>query len=199
MNPKGEIFAIEEPKFLKDRSPEDEQHMVSNGKRRRIQAYCDACLDNPNKECRECGCRVCAGKEDEHNLLLCDECNSAYHLSCLNPPLTSIPEEDYWYCPECKNDENEIVKVNYHLIILYFVIFIKFINHYFLKAGDKLKQTKKKTNENNSSKRDWGKGMACVGRTKECSIVPPNHRGPIPGVEVGMCWMYRVQVNEIFK
>lgn len=199
VNPKGEIFAIEEPKFLTDRSPEDEQHMVSSGKRRRIQAYCDACLDNPNKECRECGCRVCAGKEDEHNLLLCDECNSAYHLSCLNPPLTSIPEEDYWYCPECKNDENEIVKVNYHLIILYFVIFIKFINHYFLKAGDKLKQTKKKTNENNSSKRDWGKGMACVGRTKECSIVPPNHRGPIPGVEVGMCWMYRVQVIEIFK
>ncbi|XP_060827940.1 E3 ubiquitin-protein ligase UHRF1-like [Bombus pascuorum] len=174
VNPKGEIFAIEEPKFLKDRSPEDEQHMVSSGKRRRIQAYCDACLDNPNKECRECGCRVCAGKEDEHNLLLCDECNSAYHLSCLNPPLTSIPEEDYWYCPECKNDENEIVK-----------------------AGDKLKQTKKKTNENNSNKRDWGKGMACVGRTKECSIVPPNHRGPIPGVEVGMCWMYRVQVSEV--
>ncbi|XP_076763687.1 ubiquitin-like with PHD and ring finger domains 1 [Xylocopa sonorina] len=174
VNPKGEIFAIEEPKLLKDRTPEDEQHMISNGKRRRVQASCDACLDNPRKKCKECGCRICAGKEDEHNLLLCDECNYAYHLNCLNPPLTSIPEEDYWYCPECKNDENEIVK-----------------------AGDKLKQTKKKTNENNNSKRDWGKGMACVGRTKECSIVPPNHRGPIPGVEVGMCWMYRVQVSEV--
>ncbi|XP_012145319.1 ubiquitin-like with PHD and ring finger domains 1 [Megachile rotundata] len=174
VNPKGEIFAIEQPKLLKDRTEDDERHMTSNGKRRRVQANCDACLDNPHKKCRECGCRVCAGKEDEHNLLLCDECNFAYHLRCLNPPLTSIPEEDYWYCPECKNDENEIVK-----------------------AGDKLKQTKKKTNENSNSKRDWGKGMACVGRTKECSIVPPNHRGPIPGVEVGMCWMYRVQVSEV--
>ncbi|KZC11835.1 E3 ubiquitin-protein ligase UHRF1 [Dufourea novaeangliae] len=154
VNPKGEIFVIEEPKLLKERTPEDEQQMISNGKRRRVQATCNACL------------------EDEHNLLLCDECNSAYHLRCLNPPLTSIPEEDYWYCPECKNDENEI-------------------------AGDKLKQTKKKKTENSSSKRDWGKGMACVGRTKECSIVPPNHRGPIPGVEVGMCWMYRVQVSEV--
>lgn len=38
--------------------------------------------------------------------------------------------------------------------------------------------------------------MACVGRTKECSIVPPNHRGPIPGVEVGMRWMFRVQVDK---
>ncbi|KOC67234.1 E3 ubiquitin-protein ligase UHRF1 [Habropoda laboriosa] len=174
VNPKGEIFAIEEPILLKERTLEDEQHMVSSGKRRRVQANCEACLDNPRKKCKECGCRICAGKEDEHNLLLCDECNSAYHLRCLNPPLTSIPEEDYWYCPECKNDENEIVK-----------------------AGDKLKQTKKITKENSNSKRDWGKGMACVGRTKECSIVPPNHRGPIPGVEVGMCWMYRVQVSEV--
>ncbi|CAK9833449.1 E3 ubiquitin-protein ligase UHRF1 [Anthophora retusa] len=174
VNPKGEIFAIEEPKLLKERTPEDEQHMVSDGKRRRVQANCEACLDNPRKKCKECGCRICAGKEDEHNLLLCDECNSAYHLRCLNPPLTSIPKEDYWYCPECKNDENEIVK-----------------------AGDKLKQTKKIANDNSNSKRDWGKGMACVGRTKECSIVPPNHRGPIPGVEVGMCWMYRVQVSEV--
>lgn len=174
VNPKGEIFAIEEPKLLTERTSEDEQHMISNGKRRRVQASCTVCSDDPRKKCKECGCRICAGKEDEHNLLLCDECNSAYHLGCLNPPLTSIPEEDYWYCPECKNDENEIVK-----------------------AGDKLKQTKKKTNENSNSKRDWGKGMACVGRTKECSIVPPNHRGPIPGVEVGMCWMYRVQVSEV--
>lgn len=174
VNPKGEIFAIEESKLLAERTLEDEQHMISNGKRRRVQANCNACLDNPHKKCRECGCRVCAGKEDEHNLLLCDECNNAYHLRCLNPPLTSIPEEDYWYCQECKNDENEIVK-----------------------AGDKLKQTKKKTNENSNSKRDWGKGMACVGRTKECSIVPSHHRGPIPGVEVGMCWIYRVQVSEV--
>lgn len=36
------------------------------------------------------------------------------------------------------------------------------------------------------STRDWDKGMACVSRTKKCSIVPPNHCGPIPGVEVGI-------------
>ena len=37
-------------------------------------------------------------------------------------------------------------------------------------------------------------GMACVGRTKICSIVPPNHFGPIPGVPVGSAWKFRVQV-----
>lgn len=38
--------------------------------------------------------------------------------------------------------------------------------------------------------------MACVGRTKECTIVPSNHYGPIPGVPVGTTWKFRVQVSE---
>lgn len=28
--------------------------------------------------------------------LLCDECNLAYHIYCLNPPLDKVPEEE-WY------------------------------------------------------------------------------------------------------
>ncbi|XP_072761128.1 E3 ubiquitin-protein ligase UHRF1 [Anoplolepis gracilipes] len=171
VNTKGEVYAIEAAKLLTERTKEDEKFMISTGKRRRVAANCRTCMDNPNKKCKECGCKVCAGKQDEHNLLLCDECNDAYHLGCLNPPLATIPDDDYWYCPECKNDENEIVK-----------------------AGDKLKESKKKSNKKLG--RDWGKGMACVGRTKICSLVPPNHRGSIPGIEVGMCWMFRLQVSE---
>ena len=45
-------------------------------------------------------------------------------------------------------------------------------------------------------KRDWGKGMATAGRTKICTIVPPTHFGPIPGIEVGMGWQYRMQCAE---
>lgn len=37
-------------------------------------------------------------------------------------------------------------------------------------------------------------GMACVGRTKQCTIVPSNHYGPIPGIPVGSLWKFRVQV-----
>ena len=36
--------------------------------------------------------------------------------------------------------------------------------------------------------------MACVGRTSICTIVPPNHFGPVPGVPVGSLWKFRVQV-----
>jgi E3 ubiquitin-protein ligase UHRF1 len=31
-------------------------------------------------------------------------------MKCLDPPLESIPDDD-WYCPDCKNDASEIVQV----------------------------------------------------------------------------------------
>lgn len=175
---KGEgIYAIEEPKLIADRSQGERAAMSMESTSRRIAAHCGSCLDNPRRNCKECGCRVCSRKHDAHLLLLCDECDCAYHTRCLDPPLESVPDAAEWYCPVCKNDENEIVK-----------------------AGDKLKQTKKKNSravgKTTDSTRDWGTGFACVGKTRECTIVPAHHRGPIPGVEVGMSWMYRMQAAE---
>ncbi|XP_063311181.1 E3 ubiquitin-protein ligase UHRF2 [Pelobates fuscus] len=137
---------------------------------------CKHCKADPETECRFCSCYLCGGKQDAHMQLLCDECNMAYHIYCLNPPLAKIPEDEDWYCPSCKNDSTEVVK-----------------------AGEKLKQSKKKAkmpSASTESQRDWGKGMACVGRTKECTIVPSNHYGPIPGIPVGAAWKFRVQVSE---
>lgn len=77
------------------------------------------------------------------------------------------------YCPECKNDKHEIIK-----------------------AGEKPKISKRKSKilsykttapSNSETKgRDRGQGMACVGRPKDCTIVPLNHFGPIPGVGSGL-------------
>ncbi|KAI1904808.1 hypothetical protein AGOR_G00009490 [Albula goreensis] len=137
---------------------------------------CKHCKADPDSECRFCSCCVCGGKQDAHMQLLCDECNMAFHIYCLNPPLATIPDDEDWYCPTCKNDTSEVVK-----------------------AGEKLKTSKKRAkmpSANTESQRDWGKGMACVGRTKECTIVPSNHYGPIPGIPVGTTWKFRVQVSE---
>ncbi|NWT18498.1 UHRF1 ligase, partial [Vireo altiloquus] len=162
-----EIYKIEEPGTA---SP------ISAGTpKRQSGPVCKACKDNPNKTCRVCACHICGGKQDPDKQLMCDECDMAFHIYCLNPPLSRIPEED-WYCPECRNDASEVVL-----------------------AGEKLKESKKKqkmASANSSSRRDWGKGMACVGRTKECTIVPSNHYGPIPGIPVGTMWKFRVQVSE---
>jgi len=128
---------------------------------------CDLCKKNSKRKCKQCGCRKCGGKDDEDNTIMCDECNGAYHIKCLG--MTSLPEEDEWFCPECKN-ENDIVC-----------------------AGGKAMKAKERKN---NSTRDWGRGQATEGRTKECTIVPKDHFGPIPGIEVGMCWQYRLQVSE---
>ncbi|XP_008829322.1 E3 ubiquitin-protein ligase UHRF2 isoform X2 [Nannospalax galili] len=165
----NEIFKIEKPgahpisfadgKFLRKNDPE-----------------CDLCGGNPDKKCHMCSCHKCGEKREPNMQLLCDECNMAYHIYCLSPPLDKIPEEEYWYCPSCKTDSSEVVK-----------------------AGERLKMSKKKAkmpSASTESRRDWGRGMACVGRTKECTIVPSNHYGPIPGIPVGSTWRFRVQVSE---
>ncbi|XP_027561980.1 E3 ubiquitin-protein ligase UHRF1 [Neopelma chrysocephalum] len=163
-----EIYKIEEPGSA---SP-----IPAGTPKRQSGPVCKACKDNPNKTCRVCACHICGGKQDPDKQLMCDECDMAFHIYCLNPPLSSIPDDEDWYCPECRNDASEVVL-----------------------AGERLKESKKKqkmASANSSSRRDWGKGMACVGRTKECTIVPSNHYGPIPGIPVGTMWKFRVQVSE---
>ncbi|XP_044151711.1 E3 ubiquitin-protein ligase UHRF1-like [Bufo gargarizans] len=137
---------------------------------------CKLCKDDPKTKCRMCACHVCGGKQDPEKQLLCDECDMAFHIFCLHPPLSALPDVDDWYCSDCRNDTSEVVL-----------------------AGEKLKESKKKAkmaSASSSSQRDWGKGMACVGRSRECTIVPSNHYGPIPGVPVGTMWKFRVQVSE---
>uniref|UniRef100_A0A3B3V608 E3 ubiquitin-protein ligase UHRF n=1 Tax=Poecilia latipinna TaxID=48699 RepID=A0A3B3V608_9TELE len=164
-----EIYQVEKP-GARPLSSADGQFKRKSG------PECKHCKADPDAECRFCSCCVCGGKQDAHMQLLCDECNMAFHIYCLNPPLATIPDDEDWYCPTCKNDTSEVVK-----------------------AGEKLKASKKKAkmpSATTESHRDWGKGMACVGRTKECTIVPSNHYGPIPGIPVGTTWKFRVQVSE---
>lgn len=69
-------------------------------------------------------------------IILCDECNNGFHMTCLSPPLMDVPEED-WYCPSCRRNPNDVI------------------------APGAAKQMKKASAK---SKRDWGRGMACVGK-----------------------------------
>ncbi|PAA54294.1 hypothetical protein BOX15_Mlig006972g1 [Macrostomum lignano] len=147
----------------------------SNKELRPTAVSCQHCRDKPDRPCRHCGCSVCAGKADQDRLLLCDECDKAFHTFCLTPALEAVPDDD-WYCSDCKRDTSQVVL-----------------------AGQKLKATKKAAAAAAAAaegKRDWGKGFACSGRTKTCTLVPTNHFGPVPSVEVGQSWMFRLQVSE---
>lgn len=70
-------------------------------------------------------------------IILCDECNTGYHLFCLEPALDKLPDED-WYCPNCRRNPEDVI------------------------APGKAKQLHKANRS--KTKRDWGRGMACVGK-----------------------------------
>ncbi|KAK3279661.1 hypothetical protein CYMTET_12460 [Cymbomonas tetramitiformis] len=46
-------------------------------------------------------CQVCKKADRPASILLCDDCNQGYHLGCLQPKLTRVPSEEFWYCPRC--------------------------------------------------------------------------------------------------
>ncbi|XP_044139844.1 tyrosine-protein kinase BAZ1B isoform X1 [Bufo gargarizans] len=60
----------------------------------------DACIkwDMSSENAR---CKVCRKKGEDDKLILCDECNKAFHLFCLRPVLLNIPDGE-WLCPACQ-------------------------------------------------------------------------------------------------
>ncbi|KAK7072938.1 hypothetical protein SK128_014055 [Halocaridina rubra] len=47
-------------------------------------------------------CTKCGHDDHPETILLCDTCDAGWHLSCLRPPLLSVPEGD-WLCPACEH------------------------------------------------------------------------------------------------
>ena len=48
----------------------------------------------------EVKCLSCGSGDSDEELLLCDSCESSYHIFCLDPPLHAVPPGD-WRCPTC--------------------------------------------------------------------------------------------------
>ncbi|CAG8441835.1 9445_t:CDS:1 [Acaulospora morrowiae] len=136
---------------------------------------CEECNNDPRKNCKNCGCNTCGGKDEEEHTIVCDECQYYFHFRCLDPPLEKLPEEEYWYCAYCKHQDEDVILAG---------------------QGLDLKKSKKSKMPSAFQKKKWGGGMACVGLSKRCEIVGPDHFGAIPGIPVGSSWKYRISCSE---
>ena len=56
---------------------------------------------------RDMPCSICGDPSDSGKMLLCDGCNSGWHMQCLSPPVTAVPR-GLWYCPACKELDPEL-------------------------------------------------------------------------------------------
>ncbi|KAL6012019.1 hypothetical protein ACLOJK_002490, partial [Asimina triloba] len=45
-------------------------------------------------------CKVCCSLDNTLNMLVCDLCEEAFHMSCFNPRIKRIPIDE-WYCKSC--------------------------------------------------------------------------------------------------
>lgn len=71
----------------------------------------DSAEDAGTSRERSCSrsCKICGHSETTLNMLICDHCEEAFHVSCVNPRLKTIPSEE-WFCHSCLKKKHKIPK-----------------------------------------------------------------------------------------
>ncbi len=59
--------------------------------------------EGPAKPSPDLPCEICGFPDREDVMLLCDACETGWHIDCLTPALPAVPEgDDPWVCPRCE-------------------------------------------------------------------------------------------------
>ncbi|TFK43830.1 jumonji superfamily protein [Crucibulum laeve] len=85
------------PPVFYDKQREDSKIGTPEVRTPLVQALPDARpMTNGNQQ----NCEICHKKNRGEEMLLCDGCDCGFHMFCLDPPLDTIPKEQ-WFCYTC--------------------------------------------------------------------------------------------------
>ncbi|KAM5574262.1 hypothetical protein ABKV19_013648 [Rosa sericea] len=61
-----------------------------------------------SKSCRR-SCKICNRSETALKMLICDNCEEAFHMSCCQPRIKKVPIDE-WFCHSCLREKHTILK-----------------------------------------------------------------------------------------
>jgi len=56
------------------------------------------------KSSKDAKCKICRKSSEPESMLMCDSCDTGFHMFCLSPRLMQIPKGD-WHCKGCRPPE----------------------------------------------------------------------------------------------
>ncbi|XP_030468417.1 uncharacterized protein LOC115687076 isoform X1 [Syzygium oleosum] len=63
-----------------------------------------------SRDCSDArSCKTCDRNGEALKMLICDNCDEAFHLSCCYPRIKKIPQND-WFCPSCLRKKHIVIK-----------------------------------------------------------------------------------------
>ncbi|KAL7483362.1 hypothetical protein ACHAW6_009037 [Cyclotella cf. meneghiniana] len=103
--------------LVEDIQREKAAHGVDSrtGQTQHLQSMDDSCNDEESNNdeqyiSKATCCNVCKSEMGGNRMLMCDGCDDLYHLTCLDPPLASVPEGE-WLCKSCISYDSDVSSV----------------------------------------------------------------------------------------
>jgi hypothetical protein len=134
-------------------------------------------------------CHVCSKSDRPEVLLLCDDCDDAYHLECLRPILLSVPDGD-WFCPLCEHKKlsNYLIEKLKELLINFNLIETKRLEHDLKKylqrklkvkdyTSDESQTASESEHENLENNLNGDESMLSISQTNENSNISSSYFG----------------------